>query len=123
MRQYVSLINFMLALGTAIQDYLPEDERANVPDLKSFLDEWASRTSLIELYRLRGDIRSYLVKHAAGDYTIDELFFYYDIGFVYERFGSEDPVFLAGVVQILDRVIDRKKAALARKYLGWIGFK
>lgn len=123
MRQYVRLIDFMLALGTAIQDYLPEDERANVPDLKSFLDEWTSRTSLIELYRLRSDIRSYLVKHTAGDYTVDELFFYYDIGFVYERFGSEDPVFLVGVVHMLDRIIGRKKAALAGKHLGWIGFK
>ena len=123
MREYVLLIDFMRDLGAAIQDYLPENERAGVPDLKTFLESWASKKSIVELYRLRSDIRSYLTKHAVGDYSVDELFFYYDIGFVQDRFGSDNPVFLAGVVQMVDRIMDERKTALARKFFGWIGLK
>lgn len=117
------LIDLMRDLGVAIQDSLPENERASVPDLKTFLESWSSKRSIVELYRLRSDIRSYLTKHAAGDYSVDELFFYYDIGFVQERFGSDDPVFLAGVVHMLDTIMALRKAAVVRKCFGWMGFK
>lgn len=123
MREYVLLIDFMRDLGAAIQGYLPESERSSVPDLKIFLESWTSKKSIVELYRLRSDIKSYLFKHAVGDYSVDELFFYYDIGFVQERFGSDDPVFLAGVVHMLDTIMALRKAAVVRKYFGWIGFK
>ena len=74
MKEYNSLIKFMLDLGTAIQDYLPEDQRTSPMSLIDFLEAWTGKKSYNEICMLRSDIRSYLRKHTQGDYSVDELF-------------------------------------------------
>lgn len=123
MRQYNSLIKFLLELGTAIQDYLPEDQRTSPMSLTEFLEFWTGKKSCYEVGTLRSDIKSYLRKHAQGDYSVDELFFYYDIGFVEERFGCEDSELLAQILGVLDVHIELRKKKALKKYLGWFGFK
>ncbi|RMV27212.1 hypothetical protein ALP12_200424 [Pseudomonas savastanoi pv. phaseolicola] len=123
MREYNSLISFMLDLGTAIQDYLPEDQRTNPMSLIEFLEGWTNKKSFYELCVLRSDIRSYLRKHARGDYSVDELFFYYAIGFVEERFGCEDPELLAQILGMLDVHMELRRKKALKKYFGWVGFK
>lgn len=123
MREYNSLISFMLDLGTAIQDYLPEDQRTNPMSLIEFLEDWTSKKSYYEIYVLKSDIRSYLRKHAQGDYSVDELFFYYAIGFVEERFGCEDSELLAQIVGMLDVHIAARRNKILKKYLGWTGYR
>jgi hypothetical protein len=123
MRQYNSLIKFLLELGTAIQDYLPEDQRTSPMSLTEFLKFWTGKKSYYEVCVLRNDIKSYLRKHAQGDYSVDELFFYYDIGFVEERFGCEDPELLAKILGMLDVHIELRRKKALKKYLGWVGFK
>ncbi|KPZ12963.1 hypothetical protein [Pseudomonas syringae group genomosp. 3] len=123
MREYNSLISFMLDLGTAIQDYLPEDQRASPMSLIEFLEAWAGKKSYYEICMLRSDIRSYLRKHTQGDYSVDELFFYYDIGFVEERFGCEDSEFLSQILGMIEVHIESRRKKALKKYVGWIGFK
>ncbi|MCR8721559.1 hypothetical protein NVV30_23045 [Pseudomonas syringae] len=123
MREYNSLIKFMLDLGTAIQDYLPEDQRASPMSLIEFLEAWTGNKSYNEICMLRSDIRSYLRKHAQGDYSVDELFLYYDIGFVEERFGCEDSELLAQILGLLEVHIESRRKKALKKYFGWAGFK
>ncbi|TDV54510.1 hypothetical protein EC919_104246 [Pseudomonas graminis] len=123
MRQYNSLIKFLLELGTAIQDYLPEDQRTSPMSLTEFLECWMDKKSCYEVAVLRSDIKSYLRKHAQGDYSVDDLFFYYDIGFVEERFGCEDPEWLAQILGMLDVHIELRRKKALKKYFGWFGFK
>lgn len=56
----------MLDLGTAIQDYLPEDQRTSPMSLIDFLEAWTGKKSYNEICMLRSDIRSYLRKHTQG---------------------------------------------------------
>jgi hypothetical protein len=115
MSQYNTLIRFLLKLGSAIQDYFPENQRTSPLSLSEFLECWMGKKSYIEVCVLRSDIKSYLRKHAQGDYSVDELFFYYDIGFVGERFGCEDPELLAQILGMLDVHIElRRKKALKK---------
>lgn len=123
MRQYNTLIRFLLKLGSAIQDYFPENQRTSPLSLSEFLECWMGKKSYCEVYVLRSDIKSYLRKHAQGDYSVDELFFYYDIGFVEERFGCEDPELLAQVLCMLDVHIELRKKKALKKYFGWFDFK
>ncbi|KTB91568.1 hypothetical protein AO073_01460 [Pseudomonas syringae ICMP 11293] len=123
MRQYNSLIKFLLELGTAIQDYLPEEQRTSPMTLTEFLTFWTEKNSFYDVCVLRSDIRSYLRKHARGDYSVDELFFYYDIGFIEERFGCEDPELLAQVLDMLDGHIESRRKKAFKKYFGWVGFR
>ncbi len=44
MKEYNSLIKFMLDLGTAIQDYLPEDQRTSPMSLIDFLEAWTGKS-------------------------------------------------------------------------------
>ncbi|AZG85724.1 hypothetical protein N032_08600 [Pseudomonas syringae pv. pisi str. PP1] len=123
MKEYNSLIKFMLDLGTAIQDYLPEDQRTSPMSLIDFLEAWTGKKSYNEICMLRSDIRSYLRKHTQGDYSVDELFLYYDIGFVEERFGCEVSELLAQILGLLEVHIESRRKKALKKYFGWVGFK
>lgn len=123
MRGYNSLIKFLRELGTAIQDYLPEDQRASPMSRIEFFKFWTDKKSYSEVCVLISDIKSYLRKHARGDYSVDELFFYYDIGFVEERFGCEDPELLAQILGMLDVHMESRKKKALKKYFGSVGFK
>lgn len=113
----------MLDLGTAIQDYLPEDERTSPMSLIEFLEAWTGKKSYNEICLLRSDIRSYLRKHSQRDYSVDELFLYYDIGFVEERFGCEDAELLDQILGLLEVHIKSRRKKALKKYFGWGGFK
>jgi hypothetical protein len=123
MRQYNSLIQFLLELGTAIQDYLPKDQRTSPMSLTGFVEFWTGKNYYYKVCVLRSDIKSYLRKHAQGDYSVDELFFYYDIGFVEERFGCEDSELLSQILGMLDVHIESRRKKALKKYLGWVGYK
>jgi hypothetical protein len=123
MREYGRLIDFLLDLGTAVQDYLPEEQRVNPLTLKDVVRDWTWRKSLLDLYIFRSDIKSYLKKHMAGDYSVDQLFYDYDIGFVQERFGCDDAQLLAETLQLLNTGINDRKRHLISSYTRWFRFK
>lgn len=115
MREYNRLIKFMRGLGAAIQDYLPEAQRTSPMSLMEFFKVWTGEKSYCEVCRLKSDIGSYLLKHAANDYSVDELFFRYDISFVHERFGCEDYELLTQVLGMLDAHVEERRSKALKK--------
>lgn len=120
MRSYVELIHFMKALGDGVQDHLPQEQRTAQLPLAQIVNEWVDAKSWVAIRSLEKDISSYIKKVSVGDFSVDQIFFDYDLLFIPERFGCEDPELLGEVSLMLRaRVIDTNRSLL-NDLGGWL---
>ena len=113
MRGYMQLLDFMRELADGIQEHLPAGQRTQVMSLDEIIDQWMAAKSYWAIRSLRKDIQRYLSKHAAGDYEVDEIFSWYDLLFVPDRFGCDERELLSEVVRMIEvRVIEQRRSVL-----------
>ena len=123
MRSYMELIYFMRELGDGIQDHLPEEQRTAQLPLKTIVYEWVDSNSYLAIRSLQKDISSYIKKSSVGDFSVDQIFFDFDLLFIPERFGCEEPELLGEVLLMLKaRVVDRKRSVL-KDLAAWLRSK
>jgi hypothetical protein len=113
MRGYMQLLDFMRELADGIQEHLPAGERMQVMTLEEIVDQWMAAKSYWAIRSLRRDIRRYVSKHTAGDYEIDEIFAWYDLLFVPERFGCDERELLSEVLHMIEvKMIEQPRSVL-----------
>lgn len=123
MREYMELIDFLKEVGDGILDHLPEKERVNILTAEEIIKQWMQRKTYLQALSLRKDIVSYTKLHERADYSVDEVFADFDVCFIPERFGVDEPTFLTGILGSIDAHIKEKEKALLVKYFGWLGYK
>lgn len=97
MRSYMELIYFMRDLGDGVQDHLPEEQRIAQLSLEEIVAQWVDNKSYLAIRSLEKDISSYIKKSSVGDLSVDQIFFDFDLLFIPERFGCEEPELLGGI--------------------------
>lgn len=111
MRSYMELIYFMRELGDGIQDHLPEEQRTAQLSLDQIVAQWVDNKSCLAIRSLEKDISSYIKKSSGGDLSVDQIFFDFDLLFIPERFGCEEPELLGEVLLILKaRVVNTNRS-------------
>ena len=123
MRGYMELVDFMKSLGDGILDYLPENQRHGQLTVEEIVQGWMKGKSYFAAVSLKKDMVSYIKLHNAGDYSVDEILFWYDLCFIFERFGVDEHVFFAAILHLIDAHIELKKKALFVKYFGWASYR
>lgn len=123
MRSYMELIYFLRDLGDGIQDHLPEELRTGQLPLNVIVDQWVDKKTYFAIRSLEKDILSYIEKHKVGDFSVDQILFDFDLLFIPERFGCEEPELLGEVLLMLKaRVVDRKRSVL-KDLAAWLRSK
>lgn len=123
MRSYMELIYFLRDLGDGIQDHLPEELRTGQLPLNVIVDQWVDKKTYFAIRSLEKDILSYIDKYKVGDFSVDQILFDFDLLFIPERFGCEEPELLGEVLLMLKaRVVDRKRSVL-KDLAAWLRSK
>ncbi|RJX81515.1 hypothetical protein [Pseudomonas sp. LS-2] len=123
MRSYMELIYFLRDLGDGIQDHLPEELRTGQLPLNVIVDQWVDKKTYFAIRSLEKDILSYIEKYKVGDFSVDQILFDFDLLFIPERFGCEEPELLGEVLLMLKaRVVDRKRSVL-KDLAAWLRSK
>ena len=119
----MELIHFVKALGDGVQDHLPEVQRTAQVPLAEVVNKWVDAKSWVAIRSLEKDISSYIKKVGMGDFSVDRIFFDFDLLFIPERFGCEEPVLLGEVLLMLrGRVVDTERS-LFSDLGGWLRSK
>lgn len=123
MRSYMELIYFMRELGDGIQDHLPEEQRTAPLSLDQIVAQWVDNKSCLAIRSLEKDISSYIKKSSVGGLSVDQIFFDFDLLFIPERFGCEEPELLGEVLLILKaRVVNTNRSVL-KDFSAWLRSK
>ena len=123
MRSYMELIYFMRDLGDGVQDHLPEEQRIAQLSLEEIVAQWVDNKSYLAIRSLEKDISSYIKKSSVGDLSVDQIFFDFDLLFIPERFGCEEPELLGEVLLILKaRVVNTNRSVL-KDFSAWLRSK
>jgi hypothetical protein len=123
MRGYMELVDFMGDVSEGIQDHLPEDQRCCQRSLDDIVESWVGGKKYWAIKSLEKDLESYGKKHSAGDYSVDEILSYYDLLFIWDRFGCEEVEWLNQVLAMIRRVVRDKKRSYFNDARLWIGGK
>lgn len=119
----MELIYFMRDLGDGVQDHLPEEQRIAQLSLEAIVAKWVDNKSCLAIRSLEKDISSYIKKSSAGDLSVDQIFFDFDLLFIPERFGCEEPELLGEVLLMLKaRVVDTNRSVL-NDFSAWLRSK
>jgi hypothetical protein len=119
----MELIYFLRDLGDGIQDHLPEELRTGQLPLNVIVDQWVDKKTYFAIRSLEKDILSYIEKYKVGDFSVDQILFDFDLLFIPERFGCEEPELLGEVLLMLKaRVVDRKRSVL-KDLAAWLRSK
>lgn len=119
-RSYGELIDFMKALGDGVLDYLPEDQRGDCLTIEEIVEQWMSGKSYWAARSLKADMVCYIRLYRSGDYSVDEVLFWYDLCFIPERFGVEEHVFFERMLGLIGAGIEKKKRACFDTYIGFL---
>jgi hypothetical protein len=119
----MELIYFMRDLGDGVQDHLPEEQRIAQLSLEEIVAQWVDKKSCLAIRSLEKDISSYIKKSSVGDLSVDQIFFDFDLLFIPERFGCEEPELLGEVLLILKaRVVNTNRSVL-KDFSAWLRSK
>lgn len=123
MRGYLKLLNFMGEISEGIQDHLPEDQRCCQQSLSEIVERWVGENKYWAIRSLEKDLESYIKKHSAGDYSVDNLLSDYDLLFIWDRFDREEVEWLAEVLAMIRRLVIEKKRSYFNDARAWMGIK
>lgn len=120
MRGYMQFLDFMRELGDGIQDHLPEEQRTSVLTLDEVVTNWVDGKTCLEIRSLEKDIASFLKKDQAEDYSVYELLSWYDLLFIPERFGCEEPEVLITVLPMIKKRVVEGKRSILDDFKRWL---
>lgn len=120
MRGYMQLLDFMRELGDGIQDHLPEEQRTSVLTLDEIVTSWVDGKTYLQIRSLEKDIASFLKKDKAEDYSVYEILSWYDLLFIHERFGCEEPELLITVLPMIKRRVVEGKRSIFDDFKRWL---
>jgi hypothetical protein len=123
MRSYMELIYFMRDLGDGVQDHLPEEQRTAPLLLEEIVNQWVDKKSCLAIRSLENDISSYIEKSNVGDFSVDQIFFDFDLLFIPERFGCEEPELLGEVLLILKARVVTTNRSVLNDFGAWLRSK
>lgn len=123
MRSYMELIYFMRDLGDGVQDHLPEEQRIAQLSLEEIVAQWVDNKSYLAIRSLEKDISSYIKKSSVGDLSVDQIFFDFDLLFIPERFGCEEPELLGEVLLILKARVVTTNRSVLKDFSAWLRSK
>jgi hypothetical protein len=102
---------------------LPEEQRTAPLSLDQIVAQWVDKKSCLAIRSLEKDISSYIKKSSVGDHSVDQIFFDFDLLFIPERFGCEEPELLGEVLLILKaRVVNTNRSVL-KDFSAWLRSK
>jgi len=110
----------MKALGDGVQDHLPEEQRTAQVPLVQIVNEWVDAKSWVAIRSLEKDISSYIKKFSRSDFSVDRIFFDFDLLFIPERFGCEEPELLGEVLLMLRARVIGTNRSLLNDLGGWL---
>lgn len=120
MRGYVQLVDFLRELSDGIQDHLPEDQRTTILSLDEVVTLWVRRKSRVAIRSLEKDIASFVEKDEANDDSVYEILFWYDLLFIPERFGCEEPELLLVVLSMIKQRASEESRSVADDVWRWM---
>lgn len=120
MRGYMQLLDFMRELSDGIQEYLPESQRTAILTLDEIVDSWVEKKSCMAIRSLQKDIVSFVKKDEAGDGSVYEILSWYDLLFIPERFGCEEPELLLIVLSMIKKRVSEQNRSVAGDVWRWV---
>lgn len=113
----------MKHLADGILDYLPDDQRVGQLPIGTIIEKWMAEKSYLSALSLRKDVASYISLQKSGNFSVDEILFWYDLCFIHERFDVDEHIFFTAIFGLIDYHVERKKKSLIAKYFGWLGYR
>jgi len=116
----MQLLDFMRELSDGIQEYLPESQRTAILTLDEIVDSWVEKKSCMAILSLQKDIVSFVKKDEAGDGSVYEILSWYDLLFIPERFGCEEPELLLIVLSMIKERVSEQNRSVAGDVWRWV---